>query len=296
MNLPAPTAFVGVNSPAEQQYLSLFQSIGDNLRNRPFQWPQLKRGYTFTTQTGVTKYKLPGDFYRLLDTSQWDVTNKWPLAGPSSDFYMTARQFLAISVTTQKAYRILGPVNYLYNFNDGFYPIITKSAGDFEIDPAGSNNTDQLFLGYLSGNWIWPQAWVANTLYAQNDIRSGDGYVYICNSPGTSSIVRPNVATGKFSDGTAQWTVYNQSYPCSPSNAALSDNDVCLFDDDTMIEGMRWAYREVKVQDFQQLRADWENTIASAFARFESPSRGNQCVGDGDERDFPFCAPGSWSA
>ena len=76
MNIPAPTSFVGSTSPAEQQYLSLFKFIGDNLRNRPYQWPQLKRGYSFNTSTGVSKYQLPGDFYRLLESSQWDVTNQ----------------------------------------------------------------------------------------------------------------------------------------------------------------------------------------------------------------------------
>lgn len=292
LNLTAPTAFVGVSSPAEQQYLSLFQFIGDNLRNRPYQWPQLKRGYTFTTTTDVSTYQLPGDFYRILDSTQWDTTNQFPVRGPISDYAFAAREFAVIGVSTLKAYRIIGPTGYLYSAS----PYSKRSAGVFNISPAGENDTDELYLGYVSCNWIWPQSWVTGTVYAAGAIRAGNGYVYRTAAGGTSGATRPSHSTGSASDGGVTWTVYTEPYPCEASNTALSDNDECLFDSDLMIQGMDWAYKRVKGQDFQSQRADWEQELKSAFARFNGPTRVNMADQiSGYDELWPNVPLGNWS-
>lgn len=290
VNVPAPNSFVGVTSPTEQQYLSLFQYIGDNLRNRAYQWPQLKRGYTFNTQTDVRKYQLPGDFYRILESNEWDLTNQWPMRGPLSDYNFAVREFAVVSLQTRKGFRLIGPVNYLFSTS----PYSQRSQGWFEIDPAGQNNTDELFLGYLSCNWIQPKDWVTATLYAAGAIVSGNGYVYRTAAGGTSGATRPNWATGSSTDGTVTWTVYTEPYLCTPSNAALSDDDLCLFDEDVMIEGMRWAYKRAKGLDYMQERTDWENMVKSAFARFNGPTRINMADEFGEYWDFPVTPAGNW--
>lgn len=289
--MPAPTAFVGVSSPSEQQYLSLFRMIGDNLRNRPFSWPQLKRGYTFTTQTDVRDYQLPGDFYRLLESSQWDTTNKWPLRGPISDYNFNVREFAVVSLQTRKAFRVIGPTSYLFSTA----PYNQRSAGYFQIDPAGQNDTDELFLGYLSANWVWPRDWVANTSYSLGNIRSGNGNYYICTTAGTSGTTRPSVTTGTETDGSVVWTVYHEPYLVSDSNTNLNDSDLCLFDDDIMIEGMRWAYLQSKKLDYQQERTDWEQMVKSSAARFNSPQRISAADEFADYFDWPNVPPGSWN-
>jgi len=290
-NLPAPTSFVGVSSPTEQQYLSLFQFIGDNLRNRPYMWPQLKRGYTFTTTTDESVYQLPGDFYKLLLSDQWDVTNQWPLTGPISDYNMALRTYAVVGIQTMKAYQIVGPTQYLFSTS----PYSQRSAGTITISPAGQNNTDELFLGYISCNWIWPRDWAANTAYSLGDIRTGNGYVYRVTTAGTSGTTRPSVSTGTEVDGTVTWTVYREPYLCNPANSALNDSDLCLFDEDLMIEGMRWAYKQAKGQDYQQERNDWEQQLKGAFGRFDGPTRIN--MGDelgNDWYNFPNMPQGGW--
>lgn len=290
INVPAPSAFVGVSSPAEQQYLSLFQFIGDNLRNRPFQWPQLKRGYTATVTSGSNKIQLPGDFYRLLESNQWDTTNQWPLRGPISDYNFAVRDFSVVSLQTRKAFRIIGPTNYLFSTS----PYSQRSQGWIEIDPTPDNSTDTLFFGYLSSNWIWPRDWVTLTVYSAGDIRTGNGYVYRTAAGGTSGATRPSHSTGSASDGTVTWAVYIEPYLCTPANAALNDSDICLFDEDIMIEGMRWAFKRAKNQDYQQERSDWEQMVRSAYGRFNGPTRINVSDEFGDYFDWPNAAPGSW--
>lgn len=291
-NVPAPSSIVGVSSPAEQQYLSLFTFIGDNLRNRPYQWPQLKRGYTFTTTTNTRKYQLPGDFYRILESGQWDTTNLWPMRGPISDYQFDIREFAVVSLQTRKAFRIIGPVNYLFSTS----PYNKRSQGYFEIDPAGANNTDELFMGYMSCNWIWPRDWVANTAYILGNIRSGNGYVYRCTTAGTSGTTRPSVATGTEVDGTVTWTAYTEPYLSTSTNTNLNDSDQCLFDLDLMVEGMRWAFFRAKKQDYEQERQDWENQLKSAFARFDGPTRVNMTDSLDEYWDeWPIGPTGSWS-
>lgn len=292
-NLPTPSSFVGVTSPAERQYLSLFQKIGDDLRNRPFNWPQLKRGYTFTTTTGQRDIQLPGDFYRLLESSQWDTTNNWPMRGPISDYNYTMRQFSVVSLQTRKAFRLIGPVGYLYSTS----PYNKRSAGYFEIDPAGLNDTDQLFFGYVSCNWIWPRNWVASTGYTAGDLRSGVGNIYRASTTATSGATRPSWTSGSSSDGGVTWAVYNEPFLCTPENAALNDADFCLFDDDLMIEGMVWAYEQAKGLDgWQSKRGDWEQAVKGAAGRFNGPVRINMSDEMGNPYDtWPNVPNGSWS-
>lgn len=292
INVPAPSTIVGVSSPAEQQYLSLFKFIGDTLRNRPYQWPQLKRPYYFNTATGVSNYQLPGDFYRILESSQWDTTNQWPLRGPISDYNYAIREFAVVSLQTRKAFRLVGPTQYLFNTA----PYSQRSAGWFQISPAGENNTDELFLGYLSCNWIWPRDWVAKTSYSLGDIRAGNGNVYRVTTAGTSGTTRPSVTTGPETDGTVTWTVYREPYAVDSSNTNLNDSDLCLFDDDMMIEGMRWAYYRAKGQDYQQERSDWEQQVRSAFSRFNGPTRISTIdILDFGEDGWPTAPNGSWN-
>lgn len=285
VNVPAPSTFIGATDPTARQYLSLFNFIGNNLRNRPYQWPQLKRGYTFNTILNERKIQLPGDFYRILESNQWDETNHWPLRGPISDYNFNVREFAVVSLQTRKAFRIIGPTQYLYSTS----PYSQRSQGWFEIDPPGQNDTDELFLGYVSCNWIWPKDWVASTVYAGGSIVSGVGQMYYTSAGGTSGSTRPNWQTGSGSDGSVTWSVYHEPWTGS------DDSDLCLFDDDLMIEGMRWAYFRAKKMDYQQERTDWENMVKSAYARFNGPQRINMSDEFGDYFDWPNVPAGSWN-
>lgn len=283
---------MGVTSPAERQYVSLFQAIGDNLRNRPYAWPQLKRGYTFASVTGQSRYELPGDFYRLLESNQWDTTNGFPMTGPVSDAEIVGSQNSAVvNTSSNRIYRLVGPVQYLFSTS----PYSQRSAGSFEIDPAGANDTDQFFMGYLSCNWIWPRDWVTATGYSVGDIRSGNGNIYIATSSGGSGATRPSHSTGSASDGGVTWAVYREPYLCAPANTALNDSDICLFDQDIMVDGMVWAYKRAKGQEYLQLKQDWENQVKSGYARFNGPVRINMGDGGDDDRPWPFSAEGGWS-
>lgn len=291
INVTRPSSFVGVNQPTELQYLSLLRQVGDDLRNRPYNWSCLKRPYTFTTQTNVSKYQLPGDFYRLLDSSQWDVTNQWPLRGPISDSEMTYRQIVAINLQNRKGFNLVGPTQYLFSTA----PYQQRSVGTFQLDQPGANNTDQLFLGYISGNWLWPKDWVTLTVYTTGSIVSGNGNMYYATVGGTSGATRPSVTTGTEVDGTVTWTVYREPYVLSADqNSKLSDDDIIQFDMDLMVEGLKYAYLNAKKLPADEERAAWEQTIKNSFTRNEAPVRSSLADEAYTGAAFPLTPVGSW--
>lgn len=206
------------------------------------------------------------------------------------DSEIVGRQFGVVGLETRKVYRIVGPAGFIHSTTS----YTQRSAGYFEIDPAGANNSDILFLGYLSVNWIWPRDWVTNTAYDASTIRSGSGYVYFTSAGGTSGATRPSHSSGSASDGAVTWAVYTEPYLANVANTALNDADLCLFDDDLMIDGMVWAYKRAKGQDYLDLRQDWENAVKSAVGRFSGPIVLNMCGDDFDD-EWPLVQPGSWS-
>ena len=234
---------------------------------------------------------MPGDFYSLVRGAQWDSANTQPMIGPVSDARMAANQLGVFDTQTGKMFRIVGPTSHLISTA----PYSKRSAGNFEIEPTGANDTDTLVMPYKSCNWIWPKDWVASTAYTSGQIRSVDGYVYICTGNGTSGAVRPSTGTidTNITDNTCTWRVYNEPYECKATNSNLSDDDLCLFDDEIMIEGMRWAYLLSKGLEYQQVRQDWENAVKGASARFQGPVIVSMV--DEDELDFLNVPPGSWS-
>lgn len=290
INQPVPTAFAGVTSPTEAQYLEILRYIGDRLRNLPFDWPQLKKYYTFTTVTDQVNYQLPGDFYRMLPGTQWDTTNKFNMWGPATDSRWASRQFAAVNVYTRQVYHIVGPTNYLYSTA----PYNQRSAGTFQINPGGQNDTDVLAFGYVSCNWVQPIDWVASTAYVQGHKRSVDGYVYYCTTGGTSGTTRPSTGTlnTNITDGTVTWRVYTEPYPCSLANTDLTDNDLVLFDEDVVIDGLVWRYKQLKGQDYLELKQDWDNQLSAMNSRFKGITL-IDISGDGEDF-FPNVPWGNW--
>ena len=281
---PRESTIVGSSTPAARQFLSLFKFIGRELTSNPNGWSQLKRIYTFTTQTGVSNYQLPGDFDKLLTGTQWGVTTQVPLAGPISNAQLAFQTYGVVAASPFSAYQIQGAQGYIIQTA----PYTQRSAGYFTISPAGQNNTDQNVIAYLSSNFVWPRNWVATTAYSLGDIRTGINNMYICTTAGTSGTTRPSAVTGTEVDGTVTWTVYTEPYAIS------NDSDICLLDDDLMIEGLRWAWYRAKKQDYAQERKDWESSVRSAQGRQNGAVMVNAGYNQNNSLDWPPTPVSDW--
>lgn len=279
--IPRESSYVGAATPAARQYVSLLKFVTAELLKRG-NWQQLKRVYAFLTQTNVSNYQLPGDWWRPLLDTNFSVTKQTPLSGPISNAESALRTYGMTQTGPYSSFMVSGPQGYTVSTS----PYTATSAGYFVTD-AGINNTDQNVIAYISRNAFWPKNWVTITAYVVGDKVTGVANTYICTTAGTSGATRPSVLTGTVVDGTVTWTVYTEYYPIS------ADTDICLLDDELVIEGIRWAYWRSKKQDYGQEKADWEDSVKFALGRKNGAIRVN-AAGSSDF-DFPITKDGSWS-
>lgn len=208
--LPTVSSYVtNTTSTTAQQYVSLLRFVGESLLSKPYAWAVLKRSWMFVTQVNCRNYPMPGDFYRMLESTAWDSFNQWPMRGPISDYNYAIRSLAIVSLQTRKGFRDIGKTDTIfhgrvineYNSNSDMY---------FEIDPAGANETNLCQYEYISKNWAIPKKWVYNTAYttASPDVVSVNGNIYTCTTNGTSTTLGnppPTVKNGFGQDGNSIW-------------------------------------------------------------------------------------------
>lgn len=287
INQPRESSYVGATSPAARQYVSLFKFIGDELLKNPGSWSQLKRTYVFTTQTGVSLYQLPGDYWRLLPGTQWGVTNQIPLAGPLSNAQLAFQTYGVLVTGPFSGWQINGAQGYIYNTS----PYTQRSAGYFQISPAGVDDTTQNVIAYGSKNYVWPTDWTASTAgFVVGSKVTGINNIYIATAitTGITGTTRPSVTTGSVVDGGVTWTVYNEPYPVT------ADTDICLFDDAIMIEGLRWAWYQSKKQDYKDLEREWRSTVRTSIARQNGTTMINAGYNANLYNEWPITPNGNW--
>lgn len=287
INQPRESSYVGNTTPAARQYVSLFKYIGDQLLDYANGWWQLKRVYVFTTTTGVSNYQLPGDFLRMLTGTQWGVTNQIPLAGPLSNARLAFQTYGVNIATPFAGYQVNGAQGYVFNTS----PYTQRSAGYFQISPAGQNDTDQNAIAYTSCNYVWPTDWVSGQAYSIGDKVTGINNIYICTDAITTSATRPDATTGTDTDGDGVWTVYTEPYPVT------ADTDIVLLDDALFVEGLRWAWFESK-QQFQaadRLKKSWETDVTNALGRQNGAILLNAGYDTTANWEWPVVPVGAWS-
>ncbi len=286
INQPRESSYVGATSPAARQYVSLLKFIASELLDYSDGWAQLKKIYTFTTSTGVANYQLPGDFLRMLTGTQWGVTNQIPLAGPLSNARLAFQTYGVNIATPYAGYQVNGAQGYIFNTS----PYTQRSAGYFQISPAGQDDTTQNAIAYTSSNWCWPQNWVASTAYTSGNIRTGVNNMYYCTQSGTSSTTRLSATSGTITDGTCQWVVYNEPYPVT------ADTDFVLLDDELFVEGLRWSWYESKQQfaAAERHKASWENAVRNALGRQNGAVVVSAAYDMQSTFDWLVCPVGSW--
>lgn len=286
INQPRESSYVGSTTPAARQYLSLFRHVADELLEYQDGWDQLKRIYTFTTVTGQANYQLPGDFLRMLIGTQWGVTNQIPLAGPLSNARLAFQTYGVNIATPYAGYQVNGAQGYTVATT----PYTQKSAGYFQISPAGQDDTTENVIAYTSCNYVWPQNWAPSTAYTAGDLRTGINNIYYCTTTGTSGTTRLSATSGTITDGTCTWVPYHEPYPVT------ADTDFVILDSNLFIEGLRWAWYESKQQfDMaERLEAKWRNSVRNALGRQNGAAVVSAAYDMQSTFDWPVVPVGGW--
>lgn len=231
--IPAPTALVGSTEPFNLQLLHLFYEQSRYLRGKRW-WPQLKRTFSLTLVNNQANYQLPQDFYCLAIRTNWDTANRWEMMGPMSDTEWNYRLYGYVTIENRKAFRVFGPDS---NPN--------STTGMFYVNPTPGAAGGTVAFDYISKTYIFPPNWAPSTAYSGTIYRNCNGNIYVLVGNGTSSSTTgPSATSGNITDGTCTW-----NYVATPYEAAITDSDLSLFDDDLMIQGLKWRFMQARGTD-----------------------------------------------
>ena len=64
-------------------------------------------------------------------------------------------------------------------------------------------------------------------------------------------------------DGSVTWTWQGTAY-----DSVVTDTDVCMFDDDLIIEGFRWKRLQAQGLEYQDIKEEWDGRVMTAFNRW----------------------------
>lgn len=188
-------------------------------------WPELQKEYTFSLVTSTASYALPSDFGRMIDSTQYNRTQTWPIYGPVNP---ETWQFLKSGIVTlsiNQRYRVKG-----------------WSDTQFFLDatPDSSHNGDTVAYEYISNTWIRPKAWVASTSWAGIQYCSYNGNIYDRGGTGAASTgtSAPVHTSGSTSDGGITWTYSSAAY-----ETFVHDSDIIILDSEQVILEAVWRWK-----------------------------------------------------
>ena len=225
---------------------------GRELRNL-YYFPQLKRLHTFQTVSGQNQYKLPGDFWSMIPSTQWDQTNSWRMFGPLNSEEWNTFQYGVVSSITRKRFRVSG------SDIDG---------GQYFVEPT-PQTTDTLSFEYITSQWFHPEAWNEGFPVNLGDFRSASGNIYLAATSGTMGATRPTHTSGGVSDGSIVW-VYVPSQIYGNNQRFQKDNDIPLIDDDLIIMGTVFRYLRKQGMDYSLEGEQYRRAARKRLTRLES--------------------------
>lgn len=274
INEPAPSALASTTDPNNLQWRELLFEVGESVRDK-FDYPTLKRKYTFATVSGQKFYPLPGDFYRLLFGTQWDDTNSWALFGPVTDSSIAARDKGVVLNDTQFSFRVAGaPFDALGETSFDY------GGGYIEISPS-PNDVRTLSIEYIGANWFYPAQWLASTSYTSGGYFSASRNIYKATSTASSNTVRPSGESGAAATYGIDYQLWRDAY-----NVIVSDSDYPLIDPHTLKLGLRAAWLRGKGLDDSLFEERFRQSAIASQGRFQGLQGTNS---DGDALyEFPW--------
>lgn len=259
----AVTSVIGSTDNNIIQLLTKCEEAGKAIRDFA-DWPELQKEHTFTLTTSVDSYVLPADFNRMIDGTQWNRDQTWPLYGPIPADYWQYLKSGVVSLQVNQRFRVKGWADK-----------------QFFIDatPDSSFSGDTLVYEYVTKTWIRPKTWVASTSWNTIQYCSYNGNIYnrgatTALSTGTSAPVH---TTGAISDGSITWTYLSTAY-----ETFMHDTDEVILDDEDVIQGTVWrwkmengyAYEPYAAEAMTRLlnsKADLNGASIMDFKRSNSP-------------------------
>lgn len=274
-----PSSLESTTDIQQRKLRAIVEDVARQLRDE-LRLPTQKRTYTFDLETGKTKYQLPEDFYRLIPSTMYDTDQQWEIEGPTSDGlfrWFTTKGINNVSVT----FRLFG-----YDANPN------SPGGQFQVVETPTSAGLTIEYDYFGASLFLPPNWLPSTAYTTADWVNSSGNIYKCSSNGTSDVIGPQHTDpdNPSTDGTTEW-----DYRPEAKETILVDEDLCVFDDNLMVLGIRIGYLEGTSKDTSRWVRAYEKAKMTAKTRWSGITKvsGKQMAGSSVHR--PYTKPQSWS-
>lgn len=198
-------------------------------------------------------------------------------------------KYIAANAWTDATYYSAG--NYATN---GGSLYVATTGGTPQSGGTGPSGTG---AAITDGTVVWAYkatpTWSALTEYVPGDhvINTNSRY-YVCVTPdgkaSKSSKNQPNWTATQLTDGSVTWTVVT-----TPYEQIASDSDICLFDEELMIVGLRARFMEARGLEAGAIRERFERMKDAAATRWNAGRRIN-LAGESTVRAFANIPDGGW--
>lgn len=179
-------------------------------------------------------------------------------------------------LTTPAWTSITGYAPQDYVTNGGNLYVCT--VGGVSASSGGPTGTSSSAVTDGTVSWLYCAAgsWTAETAFQAGTFIKISSTYYKNTTPGIYG--NGTTVTGKVSptwaisgtswtqsDGTVTWIYQPQAY-----EALVTDSDLCVFDDDIMILGLKWKFLQANRREYEDFKAEWDQRLDSAFARLNN--------------------------
>lgn len=139
------------------------------------------------------------------------------------------------------------------------------TSGGVSASSGGPSGTDESITdGSVTWQYTEVQSWTGQTDYDQGDTILISAQYYVAQNGGKTGQTAPTWSETTVSDGTITWTQVK-----TPYDTILADTDLCLFEDELMILGVKWRYLQAKGLGYQDLFSEYQALKSASVARYQ---------------------------
>lgn len=176
--------------------------------------------------------------------------------------------WLAITVAAWGGATVYGPGDYVTNGGNLYICTVGGTSG--VTGPVGTTEATDETDGTVTWRYLPVTTWAAMTAYEYGDVVVTSGRYYrnftLSSSESgaqTSGRTAPTWTSTTVSDGLITWTQERGAY-----EALVADTDICLFEDELMILGLRWRFLQARGVQFADIKAEYEQAKNRAAGRW----------------------------
>lgn len=160
-----------------------------------------------------------------------------------------------------------------YVTNGGNLYLCIVGGGSAAAGPGPTGTGSEIVDRFATWEYIPTTAWFVETAYTVGSYVTNLGNYYVNITPNNQGnttqkagkYAGPDWTLTSVPDGTATW-----QYLATPYETLQTDSDLCLFDEEIMIAGLKWRFLRARGLEYADVKAEYELMTDTAVNRWVS--------------------------